>query len=209
MTLLADEIVKLAGLVTAIGTALAVLYRGHVLIKRFTLARADHDRLIQSQLGHSVQIGEQNAAKLRFIEGELRTNGGSSVKDLLLKLAARQDVSDQIRRTLIEDREICLFETDEKGLCVWVNSTYARLIGMPASSFLEHGWVNAIHPDDREASAEEWAFAVEQRREWRGELRYLTTDGRVLEMHGSAIPLRSGNKVVGYFGQLTRLTEET
>lgn len=203
MSVLADEILKLAGLLTAIGTAATVVYKGVLWLRRLTLSREEHRRRLEERLGRSITIGEQNATKLRFIEGELRTNGGSSVKDLLLKIAARQDVSDQIRRTLADEREMCLFETDEKGLCVWVNSTYARLIGMPAASFLENGWVNAVHPEDREDAADGWSFAVEQRREWRGELRFQTADGRVLRMGGSAIPLRSGNKVVGYFGQLT------
>lgn len=200
--MLAEELLKLAGLVTALGGAGAALYKAHLWTRRQILSREEHRRRLEERLGRSITIGEQNAAKLRFIEGELRTNGGSSVKDLLLKIAARQDVSDQIRRTLADEREMCLFETDENGLCVWVNSTYARLIGMPASSFIGNGWVNAIHPDDQEDAANEWAFAVEQKREWRGEYRYLTASGVALIMRGSAVPLRSGEKVVGYFGQL-------
>jgi hypothetical protein len=73
---------------------------------------------------------------------------------------------------------------------------------MPPASFQGFGWVNAVHPDDRERISEEWELAVDQQREFRGLIRLFDASDAVHTMHCSATPLRSNGKLVGYFGQM-------
>lgn len=198
-----------AAAIVASGGAVAAVYRGFLWAKTWIKRRrqrgleaeareAEHDR----KLDEALEVSRQNAQHLSAIRSELSPNGGSSLKDQVTKIAMRMDISDQIRRVLADGRELALFETDASGSCVWVNGTYSRLVGMPPAAFQGFGWVNAIHPDDRERISEEWEFAVDQQREFRGLVRLFDAADVVHAMHCSATPLRSNGKLVGYFGQM-------
>lgn len=198
-----------AAAIVAGGGAVAALYRGFLWAKTWLRRRQQRELDAERQraelgrkLDTALELSTHNAMHLAAIRSELSPNGGSSLKDQVTKIATRMDVSDQIRRVLADGRELALFEMDERGQCVWVNGTYARLVGMPAASFFGFGWVNAIHPDDRERVSEEWTLVVEQQREFKGTLRLFDASDNVHTMHCLATPLWSGGKLVGYFGQM-------
>src|SRR5690606_6918029 len=54
-----------------------------------------------------------------------------------------------------------LFRTDARGRCVYVNRTWEHLTGMSQGQSLGHGWMQALHPDDRAGVAREWAQVLD------------------------------------------------
>lgn len=198
-----------AAAIVAGGGAVAAVYRGFLWAKTWLKRRRQRELEAEARelergqkLDEALALSRGNALHLSAIRSELSPNGGSSLKDQVTKIATRMDISDQIRRVLADGRELALFETDASGRCVWVNGTYARLVGMPSAEFQGFGWVNAVHPDDRERISEEWEFAVGQQREFRGLIRLFDASDAIHPMHCSATPLWSSGKLVGYFGQM-------
>jgi two-component system cell cycle sensor histidine kinase/response regulator CckA len=73
------------------------------------------------------------------------------------------------------------FDSDQPGWTAFTGQTLAEHRGW--------GWLDAVHPDDREASARAWAAATAERREYRVEHRLRRADGEYRQMSGRAFPI--------------------
>lgn len=60
------------------------------------------------------------------------------------------DESEQRFRNLADAVSPLIWITDASERCTWVNQRWLEFSGMPLDSQLGHGWLNLIHPDDRE-----------------------------------------------------------
>ena len=97
-----------------------------------------------------------------------------------------------------------IFETDPEGQCRFVNRRWQAYAGLSADAALGSGWVEAIHPADRETVAAEWQAAVLANREFALEYRFLRPDGTTLWAAGHASPIRAPDgRVTGYIGTVT------
>lgn len=99
-----------------------------------------------------------------------------------------------------------LFHTDAAGAWTYVNSTYERISGLHAAQAAQGGWLDAVHPDDRERVAREWAHAVEQGDRYRSEHRYVHADGRVTWVQVQAAPIVLDGDVTGHVGCVEDVT---
>lgn len=144
-----------------------------------------HNATMQALTGRiyeEVQAVKKTSEELR---AQWSTNGGSSGLDLLYILAARQ-------RWRENEDPSPVWETDAQGRCRWVNSAYLRLTGRLREEVQGFGWINAIHPQDRERVREEYAAAVAEDRDF--ESRYRLWDHRTqesVEVQAYDSPLRS------------------
>ncbi|WP_295886104.1 ATP-binding protein [uncultured Thiohalocapsa sp.] len=80
-------------------------------------------------------------------------------------------------RTMAETVPDILFIADAAGRVDYVNERFYRATGLPAGSGLGHGWVQALHGDDRESARRAWRDAVAQGRELRVRYRLRCADG--------------------------------
>jgi diguanylate cyclase (GGDEF)-like protein/PAS domain S-box-containing protein len=97
-----------------------------------------------------------------------------------------------------------IFETDADGRCRFVNRRWQAYAGLAAEAALGSGWVDAIHPADREYLVAEWQAAVAARREFAVEFRFLRPDGTTMWAAGQASPIRAADGLVtGYIGTVT------
>lgn len=99
-----------------------------------------------------------------------------------------------------------LFHTDARGMCTYVNSTYERISGLHAARAGGSGWLDAVHPDDRERVGQEWARAMARGGQHRSEMRYLQSDGRVVWVLVQAAPTVLDGEVTGYVGCVEDIT---
>jgi PAS domain S-box-containing protein len=78
---------------------------------------------------------------------------------------------------------------------------------MSAEEALDQGWVQAIHPDDRDRVVSEWNLAIAEHRDSHIEFRCQRPDGGVTWVSGSATSLVEDDSIVGYVGTITDITD--
>jgi PAS domain S-box-containing protein len=111
-------------------------------------------------------------------------------------------------RTVTSLAPVGIFQTDASGNCLFVNERWCEMAGLPPEEAQGQGWVNALHPEDRQRVAQEWTEGAEAGREFSSEYRFQTAQGKTTWLHGSAVSLRSdAGKVTGYIGTVTDITE--
>jgi PAS domain S-box-containing protein len=116
--------------------------------------------------------------------------------------------SEQRFKTLTSRAPVGIFQTDEKGNCLFVNERWCEMAGMSAAQARGQGWANALHPDDRQRVYREWYDAAERGTEFANEYRFQTPDGRITWLSGSGIALRGDTgKITGYMGTVTDITQ--
>jgi diguanylate cyclase (GGDEF)-like protein/PAS domain S-box-containing protein len=100
-----------------------------------------------------------------------------------------------------------IFETDADGQCRFVNRRWQAYAGLSAEAALGSGWVEAIHPADRDHLVAAWHAAVAEGREFDIEFRFLRPDGTTMWAAGNASPITTDGRVTGYLGTVTDVSE--
>ena len=101
-----------------------------------------------------------------------------------------------------------VFQTNLEGDCCYVNDRWSSITGMLLEQALGKGWAAALHPDDRKQVYDEWQRAVDERRSFNLEYRFLHPDGKVVWVYGQSAEIfdRKGG-IVGYVGTITDITK--
>ena len=107
---------------------------------------------------------EVNLPVLLKIKDEFSPNGGSSLKDAINRLEVGQQKNTERHKLLISELGMSFFETDAKGSCIWVSPKWENLTGILHENAMGNGWINAIHPWDREKVYKEWSESIKQQR---------------------------------------------
>jgi PAS domain S-box-containing protein len=101
-----------------------------------------------------------------------------------------------------------IFRTDAGGRTTYVNPMWCRISGMTEADALGNGWLNAVHPQDRERLRRGWQESAEKHRASLADYRFLRPDGTVAWVMGQAIPETDAEgKLVGYIGTITDISE--
>jgi PAS domain S-box-containing protein len=111
-------------------------------------------------------------------------------------------------RILATYAPVGIFQTDAVGDCVFVNHRWLELTGLSLAQAMGKGWVNALHPEDRERVINEWYEGVQAGRDFYLEYRFQTSHDRVHWVIGNAIAIRDEvGTLTGYLGTLTDITD--
>jgi PAS domain S-box-containing protein len=144
-------------------------------------------------------------ASIDFIQGHMKTNGGSSMMDKLNRIEALVMMTSGQHRAMMIDHPQGIFTTDAGGRTDWVNRTYCRLLGVTMEESVGFNWKNFIYDDtEREAYFIEWEVAVRDRREFIRVVRCShATNGTMVYLKVRAYPFAStqGN-AGGYIGMV-------
>jgi PAS domain S-box-containing protein len=109
--------------------------------------------------------------------------------------------------SVLELAPVGIFQTDADGNCLFVNRRWCELAGMSPEQARGAGWVQALHPEDRDRVRREWYEAAAAGREFLSEYRFRSPAGRVTWLQGSATAVRDGSgRVAGFVGTLTDVT---
>jgi PAS domain S-box-containing protein len=97
-----------------------------------------------------------------------------------------------------------MFETCDKGEFVNVNRALETITGFSRAQMSGMGWVNAIHPDDRNRVIEQWADAIHDERAFLENCRVRTSAGRVVLVRIEAYPMfdSTDQSVIGWHGRI-------
>lgn len=102
--------------------------------------------------------------------------------------------SEARHRALIEAAAATMWSTDAQGLVVEDSPSWRAFTGQALDEWLGSGWVNAIHPDDRESVTREWDRAVRTQTPLDTELRLRHSASESWRLtRVQAVPLRAAD----------------
>lgn len=144
-----------AKLIVAIGTAAGVLWRAHVLLSRL------------------VRQNEWQTEQLKKIAHEVFPNGGSSMRDSVVRTELMMKQVAAIQRNDLETREEIAVWTDARGEVIHVTAGYTDLTGLSTEEAKHEGWQIAIFDDDRAEVVRGWHEAVDRKTAYVAQIRFV------------------------------------
>ncbi len=102
-----------------------------------------------------------------------------------------------------------MWSNDAGGAADWYNTKWLEYTGQSLENARGHGWLDAVHPDDRTAALEEFRRAIESGQRLRHEHRIRDSSGEYRWFLVQAEPLRdSSGNIVRWFGAATDIHEQ-
>jgi PAS domain S-box-containing protein len=101
-----------------------------------------------------------------------------------------------------------IWTTDPAGYHTYFSRRWFEFTGMTLEESQGEGWLNGLHPDDRERTLEFWRHSLRTGDPYSIEYRFRSARGGYRWFWGQAVPERNeGGEIVGWFGTLTDITE--
>lgn len=96
---------------------------------------------------------------------------------------------------------------DIDGRCTYTNPRYQAITGITLEESLGEGWMQAVHPEDRERVISEWINYTRRRQEYASEFRIEHKEGSIRWVQfRSSVMLCEKGKAIGYVGTLEDIT---
>lgn len=133
---------------------------------------------------------------------------GQDITDKVL-IEKKLSESENKFRAITENAPLGVYMTDKKGDCIYANRRWLEMAGLTEEEASGKGWINAIHPDDRDIVAEKWYKSVESGGVWGYEFRFLNRSGKVTWVHGNASAISGDDgEAIGYVGTNLDISEK-
>ena len=102
---------------------------------------------------------------------------------------------------LVENSRDAVFISSPEMESLYVNAAWEEIWGQSRESLTERpaGWMEAIHPEDRQEVFAGWMGSVASDEDFSGDYRLQTADGNAIWVHGNAVPIRDGYEEVAGF----------
>lgn len=221
LTYVTALLAAIIALISFVKRVRAVMYNAVIqpIGKFFATFTTLSDRL--SSLESKLQANTDLSARLEKLEStqedikkELSPNSGTSMKDVINNLAismkkvekttasiAEQSQRAEVRQQyLFSTSDSPIFETDNEGHYLFANKAFQKLIGRNMEELKGFGWLNIIHPDDRNKVKTELESAIGDRRNFELTYRIVCKQKIIYEVVCEALPLEGkGNGYIGRF----------
>jgi len=113
---------------------------------------------------------------MSWLDVTRRVDAEEEVADLKSTQAALRE-SEIRHRLLVDSWAQAIWETDSEGVVVKDSPSWRAYTGQTFEEWLGYGWLDAIHPDDREYAGRQWRDAVAAKSLVDGEFRMRAPDG--------------------------------
>ncbi|WP_050753162.1 PAS domain S-box protein [Pseudobacteroides cellulosolvens] len=101
---------------------------------------------------------------------------------------------------IFEDFPIILWKTDKEGNITYIDNKWTKILGRPEEG-RGYGWLNFIHPDDRERNLKIQKAAFAENKVFDMEFRYISSSGEYRWAHSYNRPFYNhNNEFEGYIG---------
>ncbi|MEG4587357.1 PAS domain S-box protein [Microcoleus sp. MOSTC5] len=112
-------------------------------------------------------------------------------------------------QTLTEASPVGIFYADALGDCLYVNERWCQISGIACDRALGKGWLQAIHPEDRQRVFAEWYSAAQEKLPFKCEYRFQGINhDKISWVFGQAVGIIGENgEVKSYVGTITDITE--
>lgn len=114
--------------------------------------------------------------------------------------------SEERFRQMADHAPMKIWVTDAAGYCTYLNQRWYKFTGQTEATALGFGWLEAVHPDDRELSRSVFLNAVEHRTAFQLEYRLRRQDGEYCWAIDAASPwIGSDGELRGYIGSVVNI----
>ena len=177
---------------------------------------------LESYLGTPIWVNGEIYGTLNFSSTTVRENGFSQHEHEIIELMAQsigrflaadlaqqhqQAVEDALResearfRTVANSAPVLLWMMGIDQQCTFFNQTWLTFTGRTLGQELGLGWVEGLHPDDRDRCLATYATAFETHRTFELEYRLRRTDGQYRWLLSHGVPrFRPDGGFAGYIG---------
>lgn len=101
-----------------------------------------------------------------------------------------------------------IYTTDLNGDCNFANTRWLDMAGMTFEEAKGKGWINGLHPDDRESISRKWYKAVKSDGKWGFEYRFMNKKRKITWVYGMAVKIEDiEGKTIGYLGTNININE--
>ena len=108
--------------------------------------------------------------------------------------------SEQRFRTLADGAPVAIFQTDAKGVFLYVNPTWCKITGLEQTDALYRSAAAFAHTDERDEVTDHWATAVQTGTPVSIEHRIVRPDGSTLWLQMQATPMKHNGVLLGFVG---------
>jgi PAS domain S-box-containing protein len=130
--------------------------------------------------------------------------------DLTERQATEEELqrNEERYRSLVESQQQLVWITAPSGAVVEDAPQWRAVTGQGLEEYLAHGWLDAVHPDDRPGAEEAWREALRGRTmfEWSYRVRTRASGYRHFEVR--AVPITRHGRVVEWVGANTDVTPQ-
>jgi len=134
-----------------------------------------------------------------------RTTGNDAAVSIQAKAALQE--SEYRYYSLAALSPVGIFRTDMKGNYFYVNSRWCEISDLIPQEAMAAGWLNALHPDDRERVREQWHQALQKNLPFEAEYRFQRQDSSITWVMVQTAPERMSNgEISGYVGTVSDIT---
>ncbi len=112
-------------------------------------------------------------------------------------------------QTLTEASPIGIFYADALGDCLYVNDRWCQISGITCDRALGKGWLQGIHPDDRQRVFAQWSIAAQEKLPFKCEYRFQGINhAKISWVFSQAVGIIGENgEVKSYVGTIIDITE--
>jgi PAS domain S-box-containing protein len=115
--------------------------------------------------------------------------------------------SQQLFQTLAQVSPVGIFRTRADGYTTYVNPKWMELAGLTFEDAIGNGWLTAVHPEDKEKLQNNWESHSGKEERSIAEYRFIKPDRSIVWVLGYAVPEIVDDKIQGYIGTITDITE--
>jgi two-component system cell cycle sensor histidine kinase/response regulator CckA len=181
----------------------ATLASSRALLSRF--ARHGNVTLLERPVRTVALISTVQAAlRARHRQYEVRDH-----LSLRAEAQAALERSESRYRSLTLASATIVWTCDAQGAFVGVGSSWEEYTGQSQAEYGGWGWLDAIHPQDREATALAWRRAVERKEAYYAEYRLRRSDGQYRRVTSRGVPvLDADGTLIEWVGACTDVEDE-
>ena len=178
------------------------------------------DTILAGQVWHGELLNRRKDGSL-YYEDQIITPVSDRNGNITNFISFRQDITEHKKaeqalirseekfRSLVIATSLIVWETNADGEVEGENPAWSAYTGQEVSEMKGSGWLNALHPDDRERTLEAWVNAVKAKSVYETEYRIRDKSGEYGDFSVRAIPIidKDGN-IVSWVGTCTDITEK-
>lgn len=160
----------------------------------------------------SAETGENYGPDDLRLAQELADRAGLAVENARLYREQKRTLealrySETRYRSLVEAAAAIVWTATPEGELDGEQAGWSAYTGQTPDAYRGTGWLDAVHPDDRQAALARWTDAVRERSKYESEHRLLRHDGEYRHMLARGVPLLDdAGEVREWFGLHTDVT---
>jgi PAS domain S-box-containing protein len=152
------------------------------------------DEYVAIELAH---LATAAIEKARLIEEVRSLNADLEAR--ITRRTAQLTRQEALFRALAEQAPQVVWTTDTEGAVTYINRHWYELVGGRPPEGLGSGWVQRLHPDDRDATIANWYKNRDAGTPYRGVRRIRGNDGRYHTMSYRAVPVHDAQGHISFW----------